>query len=65
MLMAGHKVMHRPTYTKERMQATVIYIHPEERFAVLEYDLSTTGVMGERLERKVRECCWLAKRRRG
>jgi hypothetical protein len=47
------------------MDATVIYIHPAGRFAVLEFDLSTTGVMGERLERKVRECWLLAKRRPG
>lgn len=37
MLTVGQKVKHRPTFQRERAQAVVIYIHPAEWFAVLEY----------------------------
>lgn len=71
MIAAGQKVRCRPAFSSEAnnsayktgidsaklrtLTGTVIYVHPKGRFATVEFDFSTSGAMGERLSRKVRE----------
>ena len=59
----GEKVSVRPvTFGKEHVEGKVVWIHPEGRYALVEFEEHSKGPRPKKI--RLRECFWLARKDR-